>query len=105
MFKGELVREVSRDTRYSQEVVSDVLNSTLKAIQKTLTSGLDVTIPGFGTFYTSERPAGTVRHVTSGEELTYPARRVAAFRAGEVLKKAVRGKRGRRTTKGISADE
>ena len=39
MYKTELIRKVSRETRLSQRVVSDVVNETLKMI---VTFNLDV---------------------------------------------------------------
>jgi DNA-binding protein HU-beta len=93
MYKSELVRRVAREERLSQRVVNDALTTALKLIQHTLATGQTVTLPGFGTFYTSKRSASKVKHIRTGKEITVPARRVAAFRAGELLKKAVRGKK------------
>jgi DNA-binding protein HU-beta len=69
--------------------------SAHRLIEQTLREGKTVTFPGFGTFYTRERQAGQVRDVRTGEMRTYAARRVAAFRVGDVLKRAVRGERRR----------
>ena len=43
-----------------------------------------MTVPGFGTFYTRQRAAGRVRSVRTGRQVEVPARRVAAFRVGEI---------------------
>ena len=80
----------------SQRVVSQVLGASLETIQTTLAAGERVIVPGFGTFYTSQRQAGRVRSVRTGRQVEVPARRVAAFRVGEVLKRTVAGKRKRR---------
>ena len=60
-------------------------------------------VAGVGTFYSKERQEGQVKHITSGKMVIYPARRVAAFRVGEVLKRAVRGER--RTSRGRPRSE
>ena len=98
MYKTELVRRVARETGLSQHVVAGVLTSALQTVQGALVAGERVTIPGFGTFSTSPRQAGRVRSVRTGRQVEIPARRVAAFRVGEVLKRAVAGglKRRRR---------
>ncbi len=96
MYKTELVRRVARKTGLSQRVVSQVLRASLETVQQTLAAGERVSVPGFGTFYTSQRQAGRVRSVRTGRQIEVPARRVAAFRVGEVLKRAVAGKRKRR---------
>jgi DNA-binding protein HU-beta len=93
MYKTDLVRRVSKDTRLSQRIVADVLDSATRLIEQALREDQIVSFPGFGTFYSKERQEGQVRHITSGKMVTYPARRVAAFRVGEVLKRAVRGER------------
>ncbi len=90
MYKTTLVQKVAKETRLSQRIVNDVLTESLKAIQQALRQGESVTFPGFGTFYTSERKEGTVRHIRTGEVLRISARRVAAFRVGALLKQAVR---------------
>ncbi len=93
MYKTELVRRVAREERLSKRVVNDALTTALKVIQQTLADGRTVTLPGFGTFYTSKKAAGKVKHIQTGKDLSYPARRRAAFRAGELLKQAVRRKK------------
>ena len=52
--------------------------------------------PGITMFYTSERQAGKIRDVRTGRQIIIPGRRVAAFRVGEVLKRAVRRQRTKR---------
>ena len=102
MYTTELVRRVARETGVSQRVVRQVVGAGLGTIEAALTAGERVTLPGFGTFYTSQRRAGRVRSVRTGRQVEVPARRVAAFRVGEVLKRAVAAKRrGRRRLFGL----
>ena len=95
MHKTEVVRRIAKETRLSQRVVNDVLGASHRLIEETLRAGEAVTFSGFGTFYASQRKAGKVRHVRIGETIEVPARRVAAFRVGDVLKRAVAGRRRR----------
>src|SRR4051794_13652207 len=97
MTKEEFIKRVSRQTRLPQGHVSDVLNASHRLLEDTMRTGEKVTFPGFGTFYTSKRQGGKVKHVRTGKVIEYPARTVAAFRAGEYLKRAVAGKRRRGT--------
>jgi DNA-binding protein HU-beta len=87
--KQEFIRRVSDETFLSHKVISQVLAGSLKVIQDTLRSGGDVRLPGFGVFYTRQQPAGKVKSIRTGKTVTVPARRVAAFRVGALLKKAV----------------
>ena len=96
MYKTDLVRRVAQETGMSQRVVSQVLGASLETIQTVLGAGERVVVPGFGTFYTSQRQAAWVRSVRTGRQVEVPARRVAAFRVGAVLKRTVAEKRKRR---------
>ena len=102
IFTATLVRRVAQQTGLSQAVVRQVLGASLESVQAALAAGERVTLPGFGTFYTSERQAARVRSVRDGRQVTIPARRVAAFRVGDVLKRAVAGARPRRRLFGLS---
>ena|SRR6266540_1796033 len=93
MHKTDVVKRVARETRLSQRVVGDVLTATHRLIEQTLREGRMVTFPGFGTFYTSHRRGGKLKNVRTGKEVSYGDRRVAGFRVGEILKRAVRGER------------
>lgn len=102
IYTTELVRRVAQQTGLRQGVVRQVLGSSLEAIQVALAAGERVTLPGFGTFSTSQRSAARVRSVRTGRQVEIPARRVAAFRVGDVLKRAVaRKKPGRRRVFGL----
>ena len=105
MYKNDVVRKVAQDTRLSQRAVGDALTSALKVITQALKDGKTVTLPGFGTFYTSHRSEGTVKHIRTQETITVPARRVAGFRVGELLKQGVRNakpeKHGKRSRLGF----
>lgn len=96
IFTATLVRRIALQTGLSQAVVRQVLSASLASVQAALVAGERVTLPGFGTFYTSARQAAHVRSVRDGRQMTIPARRVSAFRVGEVLKRAVAGTRPRR---------
>jgi len=92
----DLVRRVAGQTGLRQRVVRQVLGASLETMQSALAAGERVTLPGFGTWYTRQRPAGQVRSVRTGRQVAVPARRVAAFRVGDILKRAVAGRHRRR---------
>ena len=101
MYKINLIRRVAKQNRLSHRIVDDVVRESLEAIMQALRGGQTVVLPGFATFYTRERKAGTVRHIRSGEPLAIPAMRQADFRVGELLRRAVRKaprQRSRRAT-------
>ena len=95
MHKSDVIKRVAQETRPSQRVVSDVLEASHRLIEAELRQGGRIVFPGFGTFATSKRQGGTVKDIRTGHPLKYPARTVAVFKVGEVLKRAVAGKRRR----------
>ena len=92
VYKNEIVRRISRATRLSQEIVSDVLGEFEAETRRVLTAGDTVQWTGFGSFYTRKRAESQVPSIKTGEMITIPAGKVVGFRAGEVLKRAVKGK-------------
>ena len=92
MFKGEVIRSVSRLTRLPQDVVDDVIKATHQVIQEELRGGRSVTFPRWGTYYSRKRQGGKLRNINTGKMIEYAARKIAAFRPGSELKKAVKGK-------------
>lgn len=97
LYRTDLIHQVAHQTGLSPRVVADVLRASQQVIEQALAAGETVTLPGFGTFYTRQQPERRVRHIQSGKTIRIPMHRVAAFRVGAVLKRAVRGQRlGRR---------
>jgi DNA-binding protein HU-beta len=89
VYKTQLIRQVAKNTRISQKIVSDVLDGAIKEITAILKRGDKVQVTNFGTFYSRVRTAGTARDFKTGRRVDVAARTVAAFRVGTLLKKAV----------------
>lgn len=70
--------------------VSVIVATLLKVLTNLLADGCVVTLPGFGTFATTDRPARLARDVRTGKPITIPARRQVTFRAGKDLRQALR---------------
>ena len=92
LYKEALVDRIARATTNDKQVVSDTLTALTASIRQALARGQQVTLIGFGTFYTRSHPAGTVHAVRTGAVMRYPVTRRPAFRAGDLLKRAVRGR-------------
>lgn len=90
MNKEELVKEISKKTKLSQKISSDVLSATLEIIQKTVSKGKKVTLVGFGTWEARKRAARIGRNPQTGKELKIAAKTVPAFSAGKSFKELVK---------------
>ncbi len=89
MRKQELAAAVARTTSHSEATVIEVLNAAFDAIEKSLASGDEVALSGFGSFRVVSRPARDGRNPQTGKPMRIDAKRSPAFRAGASLKRAV----------------
>ncbi len=76
--------------QFSLLQISWGLNGAIDGISKALKKGDSVTLVGFGTFSISKRKARTGRNPQTGKPLKIAARKVAKFKAGAHLRKAVK---------------
>jgi len=89
MNKAELVEAVSRETGLTKAKSGEVVATVVNAITEALKNGEKVSLVGFGTWSTTERPERKGRNPKTGEEITIPAKTVAKFKAGNELNKNV----------------
>lgn len=89
LIKNDIITAVCRDTRSSQNIAEDVINSTLNNIVAALSQGKEVHFAGFGTFEPKRRAARVGRNPHTNTPVPIPARIVPAFKAGKALKDAV----------------
>src|SRR3954468_23531844 len=97
MTKEGFIKRDSRQTRLPQNQIPDCPTTSDGLLENIMRAGKKMSFRGFGTFYTSKRQGGKVKHVRTGKVIEYAGRNVAAFRAGEYLRRAAAGKRRRGT--------
>ena len=89
MNKTELITELAQKVNMTKKDAEKFLNAFFSTIEDALKSGDKVQLIGFGTFEVRERQARKGRNPQTGEEISIPAARVPAFKAGKALKDAV----------------
>ena len=89
MNKTELIEAIASSTGLTKVDTSRFIESFVGTITEALKDGIQVVIPGFGTFQTSERAARNGRNPRTGETIHIEATKVAKFRVGKLLKEAV----------------
>ncbi len=89
MNKAELIDSVAAEAKISKADAQRALDSTIGSITKALKKGERVALVGFGSFSIAKRAARTGRNPQTGKEIKIAAKKVAKFKAGAELSKAV----------------
>jgi DNA-binding protein HU-beta len=90
MTKAELVATIGKEAKISKASAEKALNAFTAAVTKALKKGDKITLTGFGTFSVAKRRARIGRNPQTGKEIKIAATRVAKFKAGNLLKNAVK---------------
>ena len=90
MTKAELVAVMAKEAKIPKVSAERALNAFAGAVTKALKKGDKLTLTGFGTFCVAKRRARTGRNPQTGKEIKIAATRVAKFKAGNLLKSAVK---------------
>ncbi len=89
MNKSDLVRHVAEETGMTRAGAEAAVNAMLSGIAASLVRGEAVSLLGFGTFGTRNRPARTGRNPRTRETLDISASTTTTFKAGKPLRDAV----------------
>ncbi|MBP5277971.1 MAG: HU family DNA-binding protein [Prevotella sp.] len=89
MNKTELVEKIAAGAGLTKVDAKKALDATTAAIKEALADGDKVALIGFGTFSVNERPAREGINPRSKEKIAIPAKKVAKFKAGAELAKAL----------------
>ncbi len=90
MTKAELVGAIGKEAKVSKASAEKALNAFTATVTKALKKGDRLSLPGFGTFSVTRRKARIGRNPQTGKEIKIPAAKVAKFKAGNLLKSAVK---------------
>ncbi len=90
MNKTELIAVLANEAKVTQKVAEEVLKALTNAVSETLQKGEKVVVTGFGTFEVRHRVARQGKNPRTGQPITVPAQNTPAFRAGKLLKAAVK---------------
>ncbi|WP_147652121.1 HU family DNA-binding protein [Vulcaniibacterium gelatinicum] len=89
MNKAEFIAAVAEAASLSKADAGRAVDAVISTITNTLKSGESVNLVGFGTFAVRERAARTGRNPRTNQEISIPASKNPAFKAGKALRDAV----------------
>lgn len=90
MNKTEFVAAVAETANASKTATAQIVNAALAVVAKALKKGQSVQLTGFGTFSVAKRAARKGHNPATGKEIKIAASKAPKFKAGKVLKDAVK---------------
>ena len=90
--KAKIVEAVAEQIGYSKNQSINTIETLLELIKRSLESGEDVLISGFGKFCVKEKHERRGRNPATGEDMMLEPRRVVTFNCSRNLRDRVNGK-------------
>jgi DNA-binding protein HU-beta len=90
MHKTQLIDQLTTKLG-DRKTASEALDAFVDVITTTVAAGEKVTIPGFGSWESVQRPARDARNPATGEAIHIPATNVPKFKVGASFRAAVNG--------------
>ena len=90
--KAHLIDHLYRNSNFSKRESSTTIEVLIEIIKKTLESGEDLLISGFGKFCVKDKTERRGRNPQTGNDLILDARRIVIFKCSNVLKDKINGK-------------
>ena len=91
--KIHIVDAVAEQIGYTKNQSSEMTETLLEIIKRTLESGEDVLVSGFGKFCIKEKHERRGRNPATGEDMMLEPRRVVTFNCSHKLRDRINGKR------------
>lgn len=89
MNKTELIEKIAAGAGLTKADSKKALDATVAAIKDALVAGDKIALVGFGTFSVAERAAREGINPLTKAKMTFPAKKVAKFKAGSDLADAL----------------
>ena len=91
--KANIVDAVAEQTGYTKNQSSEMIENLLEIIKRTLESGDDVLVSGFGKFCVKTKRERRGRNPATGEDMMLEPKRVVTFNCSRKLRDRTNGKR------------
>ena len=89
--KSDIIDSIQRENGYSRKMATELVETLLELIKKTLASGEDVLVSGFGKFCVQSKKERRGRNPATGEGLILAPRKVVTFKCSGKLRARVNG--------------
>ena len=92
--KADIVDALPEQLGLPRNRCAEIVETLLEIMKRTMESGEDILISGFGKFCVNEKKARKGRNPATGEPMMLSKRRVVVFRCSNILREKVNGNRG-----------
>ena len=89
--KTDLVQAVVDRTGFPLKRSVEIVEGLLEIMKRTLESGENVLVSGFGKFAVKDKQERRGRNPATGEDMTLPARRIVTFKCSGKLRQKLNG--------------
>jgi len=89
--KAHIVEAIAEQIGYTKHQSSEMIETLLEIIKRTLESGEDVLVSGFGKFCVKTKHERRGRNPSTGEDMMLEPRRVVTFRCSRQLRDKFNG--------------
>ena len=90
--KANIVEAVAEQIGYTKNQTSEIIETLLEIIKRTIESGEDVLVSGFGKYCVKTKHERRGRNPATGEDMMLEPRRVVTFRCSRQLREKISGK-------------
>jgi integration host factor subunit alpha len=87
--KANIIECIRNDLGYPRKKSADIMETFLEIIKRSMETGDDILISGFGKFCVSEKRARRGRNPATGDDMILEKRRVITFKCSQVLRKKI----------------
>jgi integration host factor subunit alpha len=90
--KALIIESISKQTGFPKNKSAEIIETILEAIKRSVESGDDVLISGFGKFCVKNKSERKGRNPATGEDMMLSPRRVVTFKCSAKLKAKINKK-------------
>jgi integration host factor subunit alpha len=89
--KAQVVESIQNQTGFPQKRSFEIVETLLEIIKRTLASGNNVLVSGFGKFSVMKKKERKGRNLSTGEDMMLAPRKVVTFKCSGKLRNRVNG--------------
>jgi integration host factor subunit alpha len=91
--KADIIKEVISENGYAQRQATETVETLLEIMKRTLASGDDVLISGFGKFCVKAKQERKGRNPATGGDMMLAPRKVVTFKCSGKLRDRINGEK------------